>query len=79
MDFGNIIRKRESISLAKKKRRHFLLPFRQKETKIKVPFLYVRRKKKTKFAESWKETKERDINKDSRSFFISFFIGNTVL
>ena len=74
MDLGNIIRKRESISLAKKKRRHFLLPPKRKKSKTKVSFLYVRRKKKTKFAESWKETKERDINKDSRSFFISFFI-----
>jgi hypothetical protein len=54
-------------------------PSAKKKKKIKVPFLYVRRKKKTKFAESWKEKKERDINKDSRSFFISFFIGNTVL
>jgi hypothetical protein len=60
MDFGNIIRKRESISLAKKKRRHFLLPFRQKETKIKVPFLYVRRKKKNKICrELEREKRER--------------------
>jgi hypothetical protein len=60
MDFGNIIRKRESISLAKKKRRHFLLPFRQKETKIKVPFLYVRRKKKNKICQELeREKRER--------------------
>jgi hypothetical protein len=46
MDFGNIIRKRESISLAKKKRRHFLLPFRQKEKKNKSSVSLCKKKEK---------------------------------
>jgi hypothetical protein len=58
MDFGNIIRKRESISLAKKKRRHFLLPFRQKEKKNKSSVSLCKKKEKNKIC--------RELERDKR-------------